>query len=243
RALEQRQQMRHDESLLPKVTLGDVKPDIHVPQFEHLQLGVLPATYSAQGTNGLIYQQLLIELPPLPAHLLALLPYYTQALTEVGVGARDYLATQEWQSEVCGSIHAFTTMRGAVADEQDVKAYLVLSSKALVRNLAAQGELMKATLEQVRWDEHERLRDLVAQQRARREQSITGNGHSYAMNAASAGMSPVARLTHELHGLAGLQAVKVLDTDLEEVAALANYADHLRELHALICAGHKQLLI
>src|SRR5690606_10158327 len=84
-ALEERQSARHDESILPKVTLGDVKPDIHVPHFEQHQLGVLPTTYSAQGTNGLVYQQLLIELPELPEHLAALLPYYTQALTEVGI--------------------------------------------------------------------------------------------------------------------------------------------------------------
>jgi Zn-dependent M16 (insulinase) family peptidase len=242
-ALEQRQQQKHDESVLPKVTLGDVKPDIHVPHFEQTQLGVLPTSYSAQGTNGLVYQQLLIELPPLPDHLLALLPYYTQALTEVGVGARDYLATQEWQSEVCGSISAFTSMRGAVENEQVITSYLVLSSKALVRNIGPQSELMKATLESVRWDELDRLRDLVAQQRARREQSITGNGHSYAMNAASAGMSPVARLTHELHGLAGLQAVKALDTSLEQPQELARFAEHLHELHLTICGGHKQLLI
>ncbi|MET0378761.1 MAG: insulinase family protein [Spongiibacteraceae bacterium] len=242
-ALEQRQQQRLDESVLPKVTLGDVKPDIHVPLIEHVQLGILPTSYSAQGTNGIIYQQLLIELPPLPQHLLALLPFYTQALTEVGVGSRDYLTTQEWQSEVCGSISAFTSMRGAVDDEQNIKSYLILSSKALVRNLRAQSELMKATLENVRWDELDRLRDLVAQQRARREQSITGNGHSYAMNAASAGMSPVAKLTHELHGLAGLQAVKALDTSLEQPAALTQFATQLRELHAAICGGQKQLLI
>ncbi len=242
-ALEQRQQQRLDESVLPKVTLGDVKPDIHVPHIEQLQLGILPTSYSAQGTNGIIYQQLLIELPPLPQHLLALLPYYTQALTEIGVGDRDYLTTQEWQSEVCGSISAFTSMRGAVDDEQTIKSYLILSSKALVRNLRAQSELMKATLENVRWDELDRLRDLVAQQRARREQSITGNGHSYAMNAASAGMSPVAKLTHELHGLAGLQAVKTLDTSLEQPAALSQFATQLGELHTLICGGAKQLLI
>src|SRR5690625_6462959 len=51
-------------------------------------------------------------------------------------------------------------------------------------------ELIKATVEQVRFDELPRLRELIAQIRARREQSITGNGHSLAMAAASAGMAP-----------------------------------------------------
>lgn len=241
--LEARQQEKLDESVLPKVTLHDVKPDIHVLESQHSQLGVLPATSYAAGTNGIVYQQLLIELPALDSELLALLPYYTNALTEVGIGARDYLATQEWQAGVCGSIHAYTTLRGAIDDEQNAKAVLVLSSKALARNQHAQGELMKATLEQVRWNEFPRMRDLIAQQRARREQSVTGNGHGLAMNAASAGMSFVAKLTHELSGLAGIQAVKQLDDALETKMQLEQLGRQFERLHKAICAGKKQLLI
>src|SRR5690606_17157253 len=115
--------------------------------------------------------------------------------------------------------------------------------KALARNLGAQTELMKATLEQVRWDEPARLRDLVAQQRARREQSVTGNGHALAMSAASAGMSPAAWINHEFSGLAGLQKIKALDEALEQPAEQARFAAARAELHALICSGARQLLV
>ena len=121
--LEARQQQVLDESILPKVTLHDVKPDIRVLTSQQQQLGLLPSTSYARGTNGLVYQQIVIDLPQLDDELLALLPYYTSALTEVGIGARDYLATQEWQASVCGSIHAYTTLRGAIDNEQDTKRY------------------------------------------------------------------------------------------------------------------------
>ncbi len=241
--LEQRQQQALDESVLPKVTLHDVKPDIRVLESQRQQLGQLAATSYARGTNGLAYQQVVIDIPPLADDLLALLPYYTSALTEIGIGARDYLATQEWQASVCGSIHAYTTLRGAIDNEQKTQAMLVLSSKALARNQQAQAELMKATLEQVRWDELPRLRDLIAQQRARREDSITGSGHVLAMHAASAGMSPIAKLTHELSGLAGIQAIKQLDDALDQDAALAQFAQQLQRLHNTITAGKKQILV
>lgn len=242
-ALEQRQRERHDESILPKVTLADVKADIRVLESQRHTLGLLPVTSYARGTNGIVYQQLLLELPPLDDAQLALLPYYTHALTEVGVGSRDYLATQDWQAAVCGSISAYTSLRGAIDDEQNVKAYLVLSSKSLQRNHLAQGELMKATLEHARWDELPRLRDLVAQQRARREQSVTGNGHVLAMNAAGAGMSPVARITHQLSGLAGIQAIKALDDSLKEEAGLRRFGEQLAALHRHVVAGARQLLV
>jgi Zn-dependent M16 (insulinase) family peptidase len=153
------------------------------------------------------------------------------------------METQEWQAAVCGSISAYTALRGAIDDPQRLAAYLVLSSKALVRNGAGQSELMKATIESPRWDEHERLQELLSQQRARREQSITGNGHGYAMSAASAGMSPVARLNHELSGLAALQKIKQLDDQLGDAAELARYAERLAALHAQITAGARQLLV
>ena len=241
--LEARQEQKIDESVLPKVTLHDVKPDIRVLDPHHSQLGVLPTTSYAAGTNGIVYQQITIELPELDRELLSLLPYYTNALTEVGIGNRDYLATQEWQSSVCGSIHAYTTLRGAIDDEQNAKAVFVLSSKALARNQCEQSELMKATLEHPRWDELPRLRDLIAQQRARREQSITGNGHGLAMNAACAGMSFIGKLQHELSGLGGIQAVKQLDDALETHAHLEQFAQKLARLHQAVVAGAKQLLI
>src|SRR5690606_14039438 len=241
--LEARQQQKLDVSVLPKVTLADVKPDIRVLESQSERWGVLPATTYARGTNGIVYQQIVIDLPPLDDELLALLPYYTSALTEIGIGTRDYLATQEWQSSVCGSINAYTSLRGAIDNEQNTQAVLTLSSKSLARNHAEQSELMKATLESVRWDELPRLRDLVAQQRARREQSVTGNGHVLAMHAACAGMCTVAHLTHALSGLGGIQAVKALDDSLEHDDALQQFAQNLHRLHNTIMAGKKQLLV
>lgn len=243
KALNERQLQKDDESILPKVGLEDVPTDIRVIEGSQTQLGTLPCHSYAQGTNGLVYQQILIELPQLSDELLALLPFYSNSLTELGIGDKDYLETQAWQAQVCGSINAFTTMRGAIDDEQAIKSYLILSSKALGRNQQQQAELMQQTLMAVRFDELPRLRELVNQQRARREQAVTNSGHSLAMSAASSGMSPTAELSHQLSGLAGIQAVKVLDDSLATDAGIQRYADQLKALHALICAAPKQLLL
>ena len=242
-ALLARQAQKDDESILPKVGLEDVPADIHIVEGETGQLGNIPLSSFAQGTNGLVYQQIIIELPQISDELIELLPYYTNALTELGVGDQDYLATQHKQASICGSISAFSTMRGDVKDEQQVKSFLVLSSKALARNQQAQAELMKETLTRVRFDELPRLRELVGQQRARREQSVTNNGHSLAMVAASSGMSPHAKLSHALTGLGGIQSVKALDTKLQDDQALAEFAQQLQALHQLIISAHKQLLV
>ena len=217
-----------------------------IPRLEHgeSRSAGFNSTQYAQGTNGLVYQQALCQLPALSADALALLPTYTNVLTEVGLGETSYLEVQDRQAAVCGSINAFTSMRGSVSDVQDAGGYMVLSSKALLRNHTEQAQLMRDTLERARFDEHGRLRELISQQRARREQAVTGNGHGLAMAAASAGMSPIANLSHRVSGLAGIRASKALDDSLADAGALASLGGDLEALHgAIVNMSFEHLLV
>jgi Zn-dependent M16 (insulinase) family peptidase len=242
-ALNERQLQKDDESILPKVGLEDVPTDIRVIDGVNAQLGGIKSTSYTQGTNGLVYQQIIIDMPALTEEQARLLPYYTTCLTELGVGEYDYLQTQDWQAKVCGSINAFTTMRSDVNNEQIAKTFLVLSSKALVRNQQQQAELMQQTLFNIHFDESARMKELVSQLRARREQSVTNNGHGLAMSAASSGMNPTAHYSHEVSGLAGIQAIKKLDDDLQDDAKLASYIDNLTAIHQAIIKAPRQLVL
>lgn len=242
-ALNERQIQKDDESILPKVGLADVPPDIRIINGTQSTLGGMPTSCYKQGTNGLVYQQLLIELPALTEQQAALLPYYSNYLTELGVGEENYLDTQARQAAICGSIAAFTTLRSDIDDEQSVKSFLVLSSKALARNQDQQAKLMQDTILNIRFDEHSRMRELVGQQRARREQSVTNNGHSLAMSAASSGMSPIANFSHNVNGLAGIQAIKKLDNELQSEPGLTAHAEQIAQIHQLLLAAPRQYLI
>lgn len=242
-ALVTRQAQEDDPEILPKVTLADVPGALPKISYRETKLGDLPFTLYEQGTNGLVYQQLSCAIPNLDAQELTLLPHLTGMTAELGLGNSDYLETQHRQSSSVGSISLFTSMRGSIDDEQVAQATIVLSSKALARKSIEQAQLMRDTLLDVRFDEHSRIRELVAQQRARREQSITGQGHSLAMLAACAGMSPLARLHHELSGMQGIAALRLLDDSLAEDTALRDFADQLQQLHGKLRAGNWEALI
>ena len=203
-ALLARQQEEDDPEVLPKVSLEDIPAELKVATGESTKTGQLPSAVYTQGTNGLVYEQLVVQLPEMNESQQALLPYYTRCLTELGSGGRDYLDTQVLMDAVTGGLGASTTIRGAVDDEQNVRGYFTLSGKALARNQTQLADLMVDTLDAVRWDELTRIRELMAQDRARAEQAVTGNGHGLAMLAASSGMSPVAALNHRLRGLEGI---------------------------------------
>ena len=238
-----RQQQVDDESILPKVALSDVPASLPDLSYTEIDNQGTPTTCYGQGTNGLVYQQMVSPLPQLSREQLPILPLYTQMMTELGLGADDYLQAQHRQSATVGSINAFTSMRGTVDDEQAVSAHLVLSSKALLRHSEQQSQLMRDTLDSVRFDETARIRELISQQRSRRDQSITGNGHGLAMAAACAGMSPLARLNHELSGLAGIRSLRALDDSLREEQSLTQLCDALAGLHRQLAATPRQLLV
>ena len=242
-ALQARQLQKDDESILPKVGLEDIPEHLHYTAGTHETFNAYPLRCYAAGTNGLVYQQITFKMPALSEAQQKLLPFYCSCLTELAIGEKDYLDVQRWQAEVVGSIRAFSSIRGTGDDVQKIDAYITLSAKALSRNQLAMSELMQASLLKVRFDEQDRLRELIAQKRARSEQSVTGHGHSLAMTLASAGMSPAAKLAHQLGGLAGIAELKRLDTELDDAEKLAAFANGLAQVHQLMLNAPKQFLI
>jgi len=241
--LQERQQQVDDDTILPKVTLVDVPAQLHYTQGSHEMVNQFPLRRYAAGTNGLVYQQLVMKLPELSEEQLILLPHYCQILTEVGIGEKNYLQTQQLQASVVGSLNAFSSIRSLGDNVQACDGYLTLSTKALGRQHKAMNQLMVDTLQKVRFDEHERIQELITQQRARREQSITGHGHSLAMTAACAGMSPVGKISHQLSGLASIDHLKKLDQSLQHPKALNAFIDTLMSIHEKICHAPKQFLL
>ncbi len=241
--LEERQTQQDDESILPKVGLEDVPDKLNIASGREIYIQDRPAHLFEQGTNGLIYQQLIVDLPKLDDELLTVMPYYTNCLAELGCGDQDYLALQARQSRVSGGIGAYTTLRGGIDSEQTSKGHFILSGKALTRNHSAFGELIRDTFDTVRFDEHDRIRELMAQMRAAQEQSITGRGHALAMQAASAGMSPTAAIKHQLSGLAGISKLKQIDSGLDTNSAIKSLTEKMARLHQAIQQSPSQFLL
>src|SRR5690606_19786440 len=130
-ALEARQAQEDGSVILSKVTIADVPPQVSyiAPTAQHPQ--GLPTTEYVVGTNGLLYQQLLADLPALNREQLTWLPFFTQAWTEVGAGGNDYLFQQQKQTATVGSLTAYASIKGAVDNCDELQGYLVMTGKAL----------------------------------------------------------------------------------------------------------------
>ncbi len=234
--LRERQGLEDDPNILPKVTLNDIPAAISEPTPSLLETTGRAVWNYSTGTNGLVYQQWVKPLPDLTEHEMATLPLMTGLMGELGCGSDNYLQAQDRQSATVGSIGAATLTRSSRSDVQDCSAWFLLSSKALANRSEGQVALMADTLASTRFDEGPRIRELISQIRSRRDQSITGSGHSLAMTAATAGMSPLAKRAHDQGGLQGIRSLRELDDRLVSNNELDDFMAQLSGLHQRIAS-------
>lgn len=241
--LKARQDHQDDPGILPKVTLDDVPREEGHIEPSRQRLGDHPVTRYAAGTNGLVYQQFVYDLPQLSDSQLALLPLYTSCVGELGAGDKSYMDVQRWQARVSGGVNTFSSIRGSTESVHHLKGYVTYSGKALSRNHDGLCELMAALMRESRFDETSRIKELIGQIRAHREQGVTGSGHVLAMVAAASGINANALHNHQVSGLAGIQKLKHLDQAIKTGDHLQQVAAELAAIHERIQSGSYQILL
>ncbi|MEE9343749.1 MAG: insulinase family protein [Gammaproteobacteria bacterium] len=241
--LAKRQEQEDDPGILPKVTLEDVPAEMHIATGEKAEIGSFQASTYEQGTNGLAYQQIIVDLPELSDDHLDVLPYYTRCLSQLGAGDCDYLEMQALQSSVTGGLSVSSSIRGEINDVQTLHGHVIFSGKSLTRQHKAMTSLLQDTMLSPRFDETSRIRELIAQTRARSEQSVTGSGHSLAMVAAASGLSAGAALSHRLRGLKAIHALKELDDTFNDEVAVHAFAEKFSRIHEQVVNAPRQFLL
>lgn len=241
--LKARQESEDDPELLPSVAVEDAPKDLSIPTYQKITVGKHAASFYPTASNGLVYQQLIISLSNIDEDLLEDLPLFCDCLNEVGINDLDYMQTQELQASISGGVSARLSVRSPLNDLQSTDAYMIIAGKALYRNLQAFSELLKSTFANARFDELDRLRELIAQMKAHRESNITQAGHRLAMQAATAGTSPYANLSHQWDGLVGVQRIIALDAEVKDDAALIALTDRFKRIQKLVIEAPRQFLL
>lgn len=246
-ALNARQSQKDDPEILPLVTRDDIPADFLVAEGQEKSLLVagkqVPLAVYAQGTNGLVYEQMIIDLPVFTEREQELLPLYISLISELGAGDHDYMAMQQWQSRVSGGLRMSLSVRTDLHEASKGLGHLVFSGKALADKAGDFNQLMLATLDGLRFDEGSRVRELVAQMRARWEASVTGQGHGLAMQTAGAGFSAVAAFNHRISGLPGIRRMKALDGALADDTALQQVLSELKDMHRKVQQSQRRFLL
>lgn len=240
-ALRARQAQIDDPDILPRVTLADVPQRTPAPA---------PVTSARQGfdvhefacaANGIFRVQVAYDLPALDTDELRLLPLLADYLTEFGHGAEDYLAVQSRRA-LSGNFGANTMARTPITGGE-LRGWFVLSGKGLARKRDTVIDIVCEILAGARFDEPERLRELLLQSRAAAEQSIAERGHQLAVMTAAAGLSRAAALDDLWDGPTAVRHLKALaGADIGD-ATLAQLFAGFATLRGKLLAAPRQVVL
>ncbi|MEB3790783.1 insulinase family protein [Acinetobacter sp. IK40] len=245
-ALKQRQDTPDNLELLPKVGLEDVPAELQIVQGQLREIicnGLdTPLNLYHAGTNGIYYQQVLIQIPD----EIVQSPYFNLLsilMGEVGAGEYDYLEFQQIQTAVSGGLGMGASLRSKVDDKDRISAWLTLTTKSLTQKLDAI-QLLKLAFEQLRFDEKDRIIELLQQRKTRWQSRLSGSGHSYAMQAASRQMSALARRDYHNTGLGALNWLSDLVTKIDQDdTAYQALIGELQSIHRKLLQAPKQFLL
>jgi Zn-dependent M16 (insulinase) family peptidase len=161
----------------------------------------------------------------------------------MGVGDRNYQETQLWHSSVVGSYSASASVCTHRQELSKLHGNISLACKGLASNQTAMSELMQESFTLARFDELERLKELIAQILTHKESSVVSNGHVLAMMAASSGMSPYAHIKQRWNGMTSLGLLKILNQAISSDTELQNLAGQLKTIHQIVLNQPRQFLL
>lgn len=245
-ALKVRQETPDDLDLLPKVGLEDIPAELPIVQGQLREIicnGIdTPLNLYHTGTNGIYYQQVLIQIPD----QIVKSPYFnllSVLMGEVGAGEYDYLQLQQLQTAVSGGLGMGASLRSKTDDKGQISAWLTLTTKSLTDRFDAIG-LLKLAFEQLRFDEKDRIIELLQQRKTRWASRLSGSGHSYAMQIASRQMSALAKRDYDNTGLGALNWLGDLVAKIEnDEVAYDEFIEELKSIHRGLMLAPKQFLL
>ncbi len=225
--LAERQAQADDPGVLPALLLADV------PRARRWASGSPTSwegghlTVFTAPTNGLTH--LLAAVPMQLDDDLELLPLLTGSLGGLGCGTRDYAAQSSLLNACSGGIRAWIETGADPNDPAVVRPWFMIEVKGLSERTADFLPLLAETLHHTRFDEDDRLAELVEQAVASAQDRITRSGSALAGSAATRGFAGSPGLTHRLGGLGRLAWLKRLsDTGIDGLGArLAALRDRL----------------
>ncbi len=241
--LKSRQDEPANAEILPKLTLADVprrRPE--VSGGTTTAAGTVVHHYPA-ATNGLVYMHLVFDLPRLDDAELAQLPIFCEYLTELGAGREDYLQTQARRA-LAGNIHAYASAHTSLVDVDTLDARLVITAKDLWRKHDDLVNNLFEVLEAVRFDETQRLLELIAQSRVDAEASITDRGHQLAMRGAARSLSIGGFLDDLWDGPASIAFVQSVDKNCHDRRdALDKLAQSFERIRSKLLGAPRRTLV
>ncbi|UYV62607.1 PITRM1 [Cordylochernes scorpioides] len=245
--LQEKQKMKEDVSCLPSLRVSDVSPQLtNACSLDHTTLlGGAPLQLCQQPTNCVSYLRMVADVSQLPDNLKSWLPLFSSVLPKMGARAWDFRELDQMAERRTSGLSS--SLHLEESSSQSFSQGIVLSSYCLDPNLDTMVDIWTQVLNSPRFQDADRLHQLVKMAASDLAQSITYHGHHYAVKLAASTLSPYAAARESYAGLAQVLQMKELaekfdaDLFLAQLKEIAGIIFHKNNLRFALNGSHSSL--
>jgi len=166
---------------VPMLSLSDISPDVEWYSLEEKKAGNVPVLYHEDFTSNILYSTLYFDLRALPQELI---PYGNLLAEVIGMLNTESYIFGDLDNAL--NIHTggfYTYLSSYLEDNSDDKLlpYLVVNSKAFTEKGPKMFELIEEILNKSKFDDTERLKDVLIRHQSKVESYVKNYGLGYAM--------------------------------------------------------------
>lgn len=200
---------------LPVLKLQDLEKHNKTIPIDVLELENTKVLYHDLFTNGIVYLDLGFDLHALPKDLLPLTEIFARALLEMGTDKEDYVKLSQRIGKSTGGIYGSAVTMTTLGSRESV-AKLFLRGKATMQQSAELLNILKDILLSVNFDNKERLKQIVLEEKAGLESSLVPSGHAYVNQRLRAQFGESGWAKDQMSGIGYLFALRELAEDVQK---------------------------
>ena len=224
---------------LPFLKLQDLEKKNKSIPIDVLALQDTKVLYHDLFTNGIVYLDLGFDLHALPKELLPLTEVFARALLETGTDKEDYVKLSQRIGKSTGGIYSTSVTTTAFNSRESV-AKLFLRGKATIAQAPELLNILKDVLLDANFDNKERLKQIVLEEKAGLESELVPSGHIYVNQRLRAQFGESGWAKDQMSGIGYLFALRELATDVDKkwksvLKKLEAIREALISRNALLC--------
>jgi presequence protease len=200
---------------LPVLKLEDLDRKNKSIPIEELTLQDTPVLYHDLFTNGIVYLDLGFDLHALSKDLLPFTDIFARALLEMGTDKEDYVKLSQRIGKSTGGIRGNAITATTLGSRESV-AKLMLRGKSTVSQSAELLSILKEVLLSANFDNRERLKQIVLEEKAGLESALVPSGHVFVNQRLRAQFSESGWAQDQMSGIGYLFALRELATDIDK---------------------------
>ncbi len=200
---------------LPVLKLQDLEKNSKSIPIEVLELQETKVLYHDLFTNGIVYLDLGFDLHALPKELLPFTEIFARGLLETGTDKEDYVKLSQRIGKSTGGIHS-TAVTTSTFDSRESVTKLFLRGKATAARAPELLNILKDVLLSADFDNKERLKQIVLEEKAGLESGLVPGGHIFVNQRLRAQFGESGWAKDQMSGIGYLFALRELATDIDK---------------------------